>query len=124
MAVEVLRGIVLVLSIPAAYFDWRWRRIPNFLSLPALAAGLLAFVLSGGDPLAVLAALVIFSAWSFGWIGGGDTKLLMAYGLAFGPWPPALAAGLAGFFALLLRRSVPGAIFAIPALGIWRLWGS
>ena len=120
--VNVLRLTVLALAVPAAVWDWCERRIPNFLSLPALAVGLVVFVRIGfTDTLLVL--LVLFAAWTWSWIGGGDAKLLMAVALAFGPLPVVVALVLAGLAALIARRPVPGAVFALPAaLGFW-LWG-
>lgn len=120
---DVFRLTILTLSIPAAILDVRERRIPNFLSLPALAVGVAAFALDAARGFAHVEALlalpVLFIAWSAGWIGGGDAKLLMALALAFGPWPVALGVGAAGLAALIFRKPMPGAAFALLPAGVW-----
>lgn len=125
--VAILRWAVLGLSIPAAAWDVSVRRVPNFLSIPALVLGGAAFSISlaSEGETALMALLVIpavFIAWTSGWVGGGDAKLLMAQGLAFGPWPVVLAVSAAGLAALLARRPVPGAAFALPAVAVMWLW--
>lgn len=124
MAVDdVLRLIVLALAVPAAAWDVRERRIPNFISLPALAIGLAVFALGGTPPEALLVLPVLFASWSAGWIGGGDAKLLMSLGLVFGLWPVAIATVAAALAALVARRPMPGAAFALPAALMCFLWG-
>ncbi len=123
---NVLRLTILALSVPAIAFDVRERRIPNFLTMPALAVGLAVFVLDtvrvGLQPDVLLVLPTLFLAWSADWIGGGDAKLLIALALTFGPWPVAVAAVAAGLAALVAGRPMPGAAFALPAaLAVW-LW--
>lgn len=121
--VDVMRYTILFLSVPAAVWDVAERRIPNFISLPALALALAVFVLAGEDnALGLLAVPVVFASWTAGWVGGGDAKLLMALALAFGPWPVVIATAASGLAALLARRSMPGAVFALPAVLIWILF--
>jgi len=111
---DVLRWTVLALSVPAAVYDLRERRVPNFISLPALAAGI-ALALFGGTDVATLTVIpVLLVAWSAGWIGGGDAKMLVALGLAFGAGPVAAIVALAGLAALAARRPMPGAALALP----------
>ncbi|MBN1998112.1 prepilin peptidase [candidate division KSB1 bacterium] len=80
-------GILLVVS----YYDLKWRRIPNFLTLPAIAVGLLSnliylgfdgfkssafgFLLGGG----IFLLLYILRA-----MGAGDVKLMAAVGALVG----------------------------------------
>lgn len=88
MAASVL--LVLVM-LGASWTDLRSRRIPNWLTISGIIAGLVIRmwmgpgpVLSGllGVALALLLALPFFVA---GVLGGGDAKLLMAVGAFMGP---------------------------------------
>jgi len=88
MAASVL--LVLVL-LGASWTDLRSRRIPNWLTVSGVVAGLAirawmgpSAVLSGllGVALALLLALPFLVA---GALGGGDAKLLMAVGAFMGP---------------------------------------
>lgn len=73
MKIEVLLPI-LVLGLTA--YDLRTKRVPNGVTLPLLSAG---FVLHfPGVPATWLACLLLFSAWHYGALGGGDAKLWMA----------------------------------------------
>jgi prepilin peptidase CpaA len=108
---------ILSLLIPvaaiAAYFDIRYRRIPNALSLAGALAGLIVHLLLFGWPglarsaagliLAFAVYLILYLAHA---MGGGDVKLMAALGAIAGPadWLRITAlAWLAGaIFALLL----------------------
>jgi prepilin peptidase CpaA len=73
----------------ASFKDIAARTIPNFVSLSIAAIGF-AFNLIVGNKLNALAASVaVFSAgaliWRFGWLGGGDVKLLAACALLVPP---------------------------------------
>lgn len=82
----------LVLTLSAAWLDWRSRRIPNWLTVPALFLGITAnSVLAGwhgakssvegaGLALILLLPLVLLRA-----LGAGDWKLMGAVGAFLGP---------------------------------------
>lgn len=84
--------LAAVLSVIAGYTDWRSRRIPNWLTLPALLIGVLVNSLSRGWPgtkdsllgaglgLALLLPFVVIRA-----LGPGDWKLVGALGAFLGP---------------------------------------
>lgn len=81
-------GFVLAVAAVAALWDWRWRRIPRWLTLPAAAAGLAYHGWAGGLAGALGAALaglvlgaVLVQLRAF---GGGDAKLLFAMGAMLG----------------------------------------
>jgi len=125
----VLIGAGLMSSTPLSVFGWaaafmllaaasdlRSRRIPNWLTLPALLAALLASPWFGaaGGPLAAMAgatmALALLVApYALGGVGAGDVKALMVLGAWLGPeavlgvaaW--ALVAGCALALIVLVR---------------------
>ncbi|WP_165847776.1 prepilin peptidase [Ammonifex thiophilus] len=109
---EVLAALFLAL---AAAWDLRVRRVPNWLNLAGVLAGL-ALGLSTGRPLAALAAaagcfLVGFLFWRWGVLGGGDAKALPALGACLGSLPAALLALALGYWCLalyLLPRALRG----------------
>lgn len=96
-------GAVLVI---ACITDLRTRRIPNVLTLPAMVAGLLFHLATGGVSAAgwsltgcALGALLFFPLFALRGMGGGDVKLLAAVGAWLGPsqvMMAALATSIAG----------------------------
>jgi Flp pilus assembly protein protease CpaA len=114
--VETVRwGVVIAAATLAAITDLRDRRIPNALTLPTLAAGLVAGALLGGwigaaDALAGCLALglpyVLLFVFARG--GGGDAKLMAA----IGAW-----LGLIDGLIVLLCVALCGALFA--AIHLW-----
>jgi prepilin peptidase CpaA len=79
---------VLVACAIAVVTDLRSRRIPNALTA-ALALGALGLHATQGPASVALSAATLvgvlllgFMAFSFGWLGGGDVKLLAAGGAA------------------------------------------
>jgi prepilin peptidase CpaA len=107
-----LVSLLPILAIMAALKDLTSYTIPNWLSL-ALAGAFVAAAAATGLPLqtvgvhvatgliALLAGMLLFA---FGWIGGGDAKLLSACCLWFG-WP--------GGREFLLDTAVAGGGFAL-----------
>jgi len=76
-------GFVALIAIVS---DLRYRKIFNWLTLPAMAVGLLVSFLASGFPgLAFGIVGVLLSFIAFGWmwalkiLGAGDVKLLMAF---------------------------------------------
>ena len=88
----VLASSALGLAICAGWLDWRSRRIPNWLTVPALFGGLLANTLAegwtgtkaslegAGLGLALLLPFVLLRG-----LGAGDWKLMGALGAWIGP---------------------------------------
>ena len=79
--------VLAVVVVPAAVVDFRFRRIPNLLSLAGILLGLAVNVfVSGIDGLLAAAAGMLlafgigFPLWLAGWFGAGDVKLLSAVG--------------------------------------------
>lgn len=120
--------VVLVVSAAIALWgDVRERRLYDWMTLPTLALALaLAFGAGGtgasvfepGLQSAAVGGLSVggffLAAWSFGWMGLGDVKLMAGYGALFG-FPAALgllvfvsiAGGVQGVVAALARTQ-PG----------------
>ena len=111
-------AIIAVVLAVAVVSDVRWRRIPNLLTGPAIAIGLLVNVVAAGfDGLVqslagfALGAAILLGPVAVRWWGAGDLKLLAAVGAIGGPvfifWTGlfALAAGgVIGIAVLLARR--------------------
>jgi prepilin peptidase CpaA len=97
---------LLVLLLVAAGIDLRSRRIPNWLNLTLLTAGLiqsftaLHTISPGQATLGILAGFgLTFVLFAMGALGGGDVKLLAAVGAWTGPAGVLFvfcAAGIAG----------------------------
>ena len=128
--VEDVALVAFVLTI--IYTDWRSRRIPNAVTYPAMAIGLVlgglesatgpfgfpGQVLGGGlldHAVALVAAFVVsYPIFVGGWMKGGDGKFLMAVGalrgttflISAGLWGAVLGGVIAVAF-IVLRRLVP-----------------
>ena len=142
----ILAFVVLTATLAAiSVIDWRTRRIPDLLSLPLIAAGLLWGHRHGPYPLSdhLLGALLGYATLAvFGWLyfrargqeglGLGDAKLFAAAGAWLG-WQALptvlLLSALGGLaYALLVRRlrsnrSTPDIAFG-PWISIatWLVW--
>ena len=112
--------ILTIWLLPAAWFDYRSRRVPNWLTLPPLPVALWWAWAHGalGLTLTVLAAGYI--AFRFGGLGGADGKIATVVAAVS---PPALALTglllLAGFIGQRLRKkahSLPAAPFFLVAV--------
>lgn len=100
----------------AALFDLRFRRIPNFLTYPAMAAALVYHSAQFGWPGFLMGAsgiavgLAVFLAFFIlGGMGAGDVKLMGAVGGLLGPKGALLAA---------LYTALAGGVYALILLAI------
>jgi len=124
VAVSLAIWLVLAACAVAVATDVATRRIPNVLTAALAVAALALHATAGWSSFAIACATLIgvtfigFAAFSFGWLGGGDVKLLAAGAATLG-FPDAvpfliytaLAGGvLALVFAIALGRL--GSVFA------------
>lgn len=108
----------VTLTGAAAYYDVRYRRIPNVLTVTGLLVAFGLRAAEGVDPLvagfagAAIAALVSVPLFTVRALGGGDGKLLIAVGGFMGPHrllgALLLIALIGGIMALIdaLRRKI------------------
>jgi prepilin peptidase CpaA len=107
-AIQIVLALVVLI---AGYYDIRWRRIPNWLTLPSVLLGLAlnAFLfglhgLSNAFIGMVLAVLINFPLYALRARGAGDVKLLAAVGAVTG-WHD--------WIAIFLISSLLGGVLAV-----------
>lgn len=114
---EQLNAAAFFVGLFGGIFDLLTRRVPNWITFPAMAIGILAQLWLSGAPgagqglLGILVGFgVFFPVYALGYMGAGDVKLMMAVGAFGGPlfcWRTALASVVLGgafaFFDILLR---------------------
>src|SRR3984885_8758252 len=118
MGVEcVFPAASLLCATLSAVYDVRSRRIPNFITLPAMVFGLILHAALGGWRQLVTAAagglicgFIFFVFHLAGGMGAGDVKLITAAGCI---------AGLPHIGTLLILTSLAGGVMAI-ALALYR----
>lgn len=103
------------------YWDWRYRRLPNVLTLGAGLVGVAFLAITGASPLGAggtsmlagsgLALLLTLPGYFLRQLGAGDVKLLVAVALLGGS-----AAALVAF--------VIGSLATITAAGAWVFLGA
>ena len=88
----VVLGLAVLFALLAGWTDWRSRRIPNWLTVPAFFIGLLVNTLAGGWPGlktsllgAGLGLLMLLPFVLLRSLGAGDWKLAGAIGAFVGP---------------------------------------
>ena len=64
---------LFILVILISLYDLKYRKVPNWVTLPLMLLGL--YVSFPGNLIIWIASSFMFSAWKFGLIGGGDSKL-------------------------------------------------
>ena len=86
-------AILTAVIVIAAVIDYRYKKVPNIVTFPAIATGLaMAFMANGFIGLSVSTAglfigmALLYLPYAAGGMGGGDVKLLGAIGAIKGPW--------------------------------------
>jgi len=64
---------LFLLCLFVSIYDLRYRRVPNWITLPLLLIGIVANV--PGAPALWMGSILMLTAWGSGWMGGGDIKL-------------------------------------------------
>lgn len=120
MLITYLTGFLTVVALfLAAYFDWRFTRIPNWLTFPMWIYGLLAGFLAEGKTGLIdhstgllVGLLLLLLPYLMGGMGAGDVKFLAGIGamqgwrFVFGAmFNGALIGGLVAFTVLLRHRA-------------------
>jgi prepilin peptidase CpaA len=107
----VFRTLLLLVAIVAGIYDWRFRRIPNWLALAGLIAGFSCHCYLGGVAGLLIAAkgfglatLIYFVLYMLRGMGAGDVKLMAALGSIAGPM---------NWFLLFLATSILGGVVAV-----------
>jgi prepilin peptidase CpaA len=128
-----IAGGAVLLCGAAAWLDLRHRRIPNALTLPAVAVALSLHLASNGGTGLLLsaagmlvAAAVVLPGYALGFTGAGDVKLLAAVG-AFLSFPTAAFAALlslvlGGVLSILIsirRRNLSAVLLNTLGMGRW-----
>jgi prepilin peptidase CpaA len=109
---QIVASVVLVVVlVVASWTDVTTRRIPNWLTISAIVAGLavrasIGLAPFGGGALGLaVACLLALPFFATGVLGGGDAKLLMAVGTFMGPtdvlWASLMIAVVGGIVALI-----------------------
>ncbi|AKE41320.1 signal peptidase [Corynebacterium kutscheri] len=89
MAMKILVGIAIILwATSLCVYDFRYRRLPNFLTLPAII-GTTTLALLVDQPQALFGGLLWLGIYFFLAlmnlnIGGGDIKLALSLGILVG----------------------------------------
>ncbi len=137
----LLPSMALLLALLAGWLDWRSRRIPNWLTVPALGGGLLANTVAwgwlgskaalegAGLGLALLLPFVLLRG-----LGAGDWKLMGALGAWVGPsrlvvvlLGTVLIAGTMAIFQMIrygrVRETLKHMVVLFGILATFGVWG-
>jgi Flp pilus assembly protein protease CpaA len=64
---------LVLLCLFVTLYDFRYHRVPNWITLPLMLIGFVASF--PGAPALWFGSILLLTAWSSGWMGGGDVKL-------------------------------------------------
>ena len=117
----IISVVVMVWLAVCAFQDWKHGEVSNWLTVPAMAIGMITAALNGRDRLIICVAAFIglMLLYILGSLGGADVKVLVALA---GLWPAAMLAALLvqGIWGVVvLLKQGKGAEFrAIPAYAL------
>src|SRR5262249_6952689 len=104
--------VALALGLTAVVEDLRRRTLPNWLTATGAAAGMALAAPRGWGGLwpaiagAAIGFLILLPLFLMRGMGGGDIKLMAAFGALLGPWAVLIAAMLAAAFGALLAAGI------------------
>ena len=133
--------ILVAFVVTVIYTDWRWHRIPNVFTYPAMAVGLVLgaleafpgelFVRGLADHVAglIVGFLVAYPFYAAGGLKAGDAKYLMAVGslrglglLLYGAVYGALIGGVIAIGFIAVRRLRPAGGVQTSMGGVMKTW--
>ena len=107
----LVQPTAVIVTLISVYTDWRWRKIKNSVTYPAIALGLVLHTLiNGGTGLVfALAGLLLgiglmLIPFIFGQLGAGDVKLMGALGSLLGCY---------GILNVFLYTTIAGGVLAL-----------
>jgi Flp pilus assembly protein protease CpaA len=108
--------LLAAVLLTAAVTDFRHGKIYNWLTLPAIPAGLLLWLIAGlagheagigSSAIALACGLIPFGLMALrGWLGGGDAKLMGAVGALSASWECVLGTALYGLLVAMAMAVV------------------
>ena len=103
--------ILIPALVAASSLDWRYRKVPNGLTLPLILTGMIVQTVHGGFVGlresffgTCLGIMFLYFPFVFGGVGGGDVKLMGAVGAFTGPL---------GVFKVFLAAAIFGGAFSL-----------
>ncbi|MBT3321344.1 MAG: prepilin peptidase [Anaerolineae bacterium] len=114
---------LLLLSLFVSLYDFRYARIPNWVTIPLFIVGL---IVNSPHPLGIYALLFSFwIVWKLGWMGGGDAKLWMGLIVSLPSgyqmlWIIPLVFFATGTLQLLWRKIRGRTLTGVRSPGAWR----
>lgn len=127
--------VTVVFTSGAAVSDLRSFSVPNALTFPLIASGVVYHVMTGGlaglqSSLlgAFFGIAILFVFYVMGGMGAGDVKLMAGVGAWLGMNMTVYVFGIAGLatglysFVLLARQNRLGQVTARLRIGLFRLW--
>jgi Flp pilus assembly protein protease CpaA len=116
---------LLILLMLASLYDLRTGKVPNWVTLPLLCAGLVAHF--PGTQEAWFLCLVLYLAWHLRWMAAGDAKLWMALLWALPPGNLAMQPLVffiiffsTGLLQILFRKFMRQPLTGVRSPGAWR----
>lgn len=119
----IMLAPLLLALLWAAIEDFKTRRIPNWLTFPLVASGVVFGAMGGAGHTLWSALLGLVCGFGIGLIpfvlggrGGGDVKLLSGVGAWLGAWPVLLVFAAAAVFSMIIalaQATVQGRLMAL-----------
>ena len=114
---------LLILTSLVSVYDFRYARIPNWVTFPLFTAGLIVYWPHHIGLYILL--LSFFIAWKLGWMGAGDAKLWMGLIVSLSPayqmlWTIPLVFFATGALQLLWRKIWGRTLTGVRSPGAWR----